>query len=182
MACLPDTSPGRARNLAMRAVNRIELSQLVVQQEIAMQDTKHRVPAHTSEDINAQIQRDTHMRVLYFERHTEEIPQRLRALDAEWDIERAIEANASALAFIGIVLGITRSRRWLVVPGLVTGFLFQHAIQGWCPPVPILRRLGFRTAYEIEEERQALKALRGDFAEIKNRSEKAKAALDAARA
>ncbi|WP_111420331.1 efflux transporter outer membrane subunit, partial [Rhodoplanes roseus] len=27
-------------------------------------------------------------------------------------------------------------------------FLFQHAIQGWCPPVPILRRLGFRTELE----------------------------------
>ena len=45
----------------------------------------------------------------------------------------------------------------------MTGFLFQHAVQGWCPPIPILRRLGFRTSYEIEEERAALKALRGDF-------------------
>jgi len=50
-----------------------------------------------------------------------------------------------------------------MLPALVTGFLFQHAVQGWCPPVPVLRRLGFRTSYEIEEERQALKALRGDF-------------------
>jgi hypothetical protein len=49
------------------------------------------------------------------------------------------------------------------LPALVSGFLFQHAVQGWCPPVPVLRRLGFRTAYEIEEERRALKALRGDF-------------------
>lgn len=45
----------------------------------------------------------------------------------------------------------------------MTGFLFQHAIQGWCPPLPILRRLGFRTAEEINQERYALKALRGDF-------------------
>jgi hypothetical protein len=30
-------------------------------------------------------------------------------------------------------------------------------VQGWCPPIPILRRLAFRTTYEIEEERQALK-------------------------
>jgi hypothetical protein len=35
----------------------------------------------------------------------------------------------------------------------------QHALQGWCPPVPILRRLGFRTAREIFEERLALKSL-----------------------
>jgi hypothetical protein len=164
------------------SVNQTGFSRLVVNREITMQDTRNRVPAHTSEEINKRIQSDTDMRVRYYERHREKIPRRLHALDEEWDIERAIEANASALAFIGIVLGITRSRRWLVLPGLVTGFLFQHAIQGWCPPVPVLRRLGFRTAYEIEEERQALKAIRGDFADIKDRSEKAKAALEAARA
>jgi hypothetical protein len=147
-----------------------------------MQDTKNRVPANTSAEINRQIQRDTVMRIRHYERHLDEIPQRLRALDEEWDIERAIEANASALAFIGVALGATRDRRWLMLPALVTGFLFQHAIQGWCPPVPILRRLGFRTAYEIDEERQALKALRGDFADITHRQEKARAAFDAARA
>jgi hypothetical protein len=49
------------------------------------------------------------------------------------------------------------------VPALVTGFLFQHAVEGWCPPIPVLRRLGFRTAREIDIERVALKALRGDF-------------------
>jgi len=39
-------------------------------------------------------------------------------------------------------------------------------LQGWCPPLPVLRRLGFRTAFEIDYDRYALKALRGDFAEI----------------
>ena len=36
-------------------------------------------------------------------------------------------------------------------------FLLQHALQGWCPPVPILRRQGFRTRHEIDAERQALR-------------------------
>ena len=49
------------------------------------------------------------------------------------------------------------------LPALVTAFLFQHAIQGWCPPLPILRRMGYRTMREIDIERTALKALRGDF-------------------
>lgn len=146
-----------------------------------MQNTKNRVPDHTSEEINQQIQRDTSMRVRYYEQHINEIPQRLRALDEEWDIERAIEANASALAFVGVALGVTRDRRWLALSALVTGFLFQHAIQGWCPPVPILRRLGFRTAYEIEEERQALKVLRGDFENLPAQ-DRTRAALRAARA
>jgi hypothetical protein len=56
-------------------------------------------------------------------------------------------------------------------------FLFQHAIQGWCPPVPVLRRLGFRTANEIEQERTALKALRGDFNAVTARQDKSAAAL-----
>ena len=61
------------------------------------------------------------------------------------------------------MLAATEDRRWLALPAIVTGFLFQHAFQGWYPPLPILRRLGFRTADEINQERHALKALRGDF-------------------
>ena len=91
------------------------------------------------------------------------IVQRLKELDAEWDIERAIEMNASAIAFTGVALGYFVHPYWLALPALVTAFLFQHAVQGWCPPVPILRRLGFRTADEIAQERMALKAVRGDF-------------------
>jgi hypothetical protein len=79
------------------------------------------------------------------------------------DIERTLEANASALALTGVVLGSVGDRRWLALPAVVTAFLLQHALQGWCPPVPVFRRLGFRTASEIEEERYALKVLRGDF-------------------
>ena len=49
-------------------------------------------------------------------------------------------------------------------------FLLQHALQGWCPPLPLLRRLGVRTQAEIERERYALKAIRGDFAGVGTRS------------
>jgi hypothetical protein len=48
----------------------------------------------------------------------------------------------------------------------VATFLLQHALQGWCPPVPLFRSLGVRTASEIDEERYALKALRGDFEDV----------------
>ena len=33
-----------------------------------------------------------------------------------------------------------------------------YAARGWSPPVPILRRLGFHTVYEIEQERRQLLA------------------------
>jgi len=92
---------------------------------------------------------------------------RLKELDEEWDVERALEFNAAALATSSIVLGVFGRKRWFLLAAVVTGFLAQHALQGWCPPLPILRRLGMRTAYEIDQERYALKALRGDFQGLK---------------
>ena len=142
---------------------------------------KDRVPRHTADDVNERIRRETADRIRALADRPQEIPRRLKELDAEWDIERAIEANASTLALLGVGLGYYVHRKWLALPGLVTLFLLQHAVQGWCPPVPILRRLGFRTVYEIEQERQALKALRGDFAEVTQSGDRAAAAIAAAR-
>jgi hypothetical protein len=61
------------------------------------------------------------------------------------------------------VLGASVNKRWLALPALVLAFLFQHAVQGWCPPIALFRRLGARTRKEIDVEKYALKFLRGDF-------------------
>ena len=89
-----------------------------------------------------------------------------RGTHRERDMERLLETNASAIAFTGLALGLTDSKKWLIVPGIVLPFLFQHAVQGWCPPVPVFRRLGVRTREEIDRERYALKVLRGDFEKV----------------
>ena len=126
-----------------------------------------RVRANTSEETNWQIDREADARVQeYAQRSRGEITSRIDELDREWDMERLLETNASALAFTGLVLGLTHSKKWLVVPGIVLPFLFQHAVQGWCPPVPLFRRLGVRTRKEIDREKFALKVLRGDFKQI----------------
>ena len=92
------------------------------------------------------------------------IEQKLQELDQEWDTERMLMTNASILALSGLALGVFVSRKWLLLPGAVLPFLLQHAVQGWCPPLPVLRRaLGVRTRKEIDREKFALKALRGDF-------------------
>jgi hypothetical protein len=123
-----------------------------------------RVRANTSEEVNARIDQQIRERVEQFDGRTRsEITSRIGELDREWDVERLLEMNASALAFLGLALGVTRNRKWLILPGLVLPFLFQHAVQGWCPPLPVLRRLGVRTRQEIDREKYALKALRGDF-------------------
>lgn len=129
--------------------------------------TNRRVACHTKEAINQQIAEETRQRVAHLATQgPEQITRRLSELDYEWDIERALETNAATFALSGVILGATVDRRWLLLPGLVTGFLLQHALQGWCPPLPLLRRMGFRTSAEINEERYALKALRGDFAQV----------------
>ena len=122
-----------------------------------------RVRANTASEINARVDRATEQRLCYFANHPEEIGERLAQLDREWDIERALEANAASIGLAGVVLGATVNPRWFLLPAIVSAFLLQHAIQGWCPPLPVLRRLGVRTQGEIEHERYALKALRGDF-------------------
>lgn len=129
--------------------------------------TTARVPEHTAGPVNLRIREQT---VRDVERVAAEggpaIDRRLQELDAEWDIERTLEANAASVAAIGSALAIFVDRRFAVMPLIVGGFLLQHAVQGWCPPLPVFRRMGVRTQSEIDEERTALKALRGDFQNV----------------
>ena len=144
-------------------------------------NTKDRVPAHTAESVNDRIREEAETRIRRLQSDPAAISSRLKELDVEWDIERAIEANASALALTGVALGYFVHPNWLALPALVTAFLLQHAVQGWCPPVPILRRMGFRTVYEIDQERHALKALRGDYDDVLRAPDKASAAIRASK-
>jgi hypothetical protein len=125
-----------------------------------------RVSDNTLPAINERIQWRIRRSVEYYAEHPRQIDRRLRELDQEWDFERALQTAASAVTLTGLILGIARRRRWFLLSILVQSFFLQHAIQGWCPPLPVLRRLGFRTVYEIEQERSALRALRGDFGKI----------------
>ena len=131
--------------------------------------TVERVPKHTAEQVNEEIRRQTEERItLVAAEGPAAIERRLKELDDEWDIERMLEANAASVSLLGLALGATVDRRWYLLPTAVGGFLLQHAIQGWCPPIPIFRRLGFRTQPEIEYERYALKAIRGDFRNVES--------------
>ena len=145
--------------------------------------TVERVPAHTEEAINERIRRQTEENVERFRNAgPAAIEQRLEELDREWDVERTLEANAATACLAGLTLGATVDRRWYFFPAVVAGFLLQHALQGWCPPLPIFRRLVIRTSYEIDYERYALKALRGDFDHLHQRvtASAPKSALQAA--
>ena len=122
--------------------------------------TTTRVEHNTPDRINREIQRSTDENIAFYRANPEGIGERLVELDHEWDIERTLEANAAALGLAGVALGAAVDRRWLALPATVSAFLLQHALQGWCPPVPIFRRRGVRTAREIQYERSALEAMR----------------------
>ena len=122
--------------------------------------TAARVTSNTDPEINADIRRRMEARVAGLRSAgSAAIEARLRELDREWDIERCLETGAASLTLLGSLLGIARSRAWMLLPAGVAAFLLQHAVQGWCPPLPVFRRLGVRTADEINEEREKLKRL-----------------------
>lgn len=123
--------------------------------------TTTRVEENTPRTINERIRLQTQQRLAHYRgANAAKIADRIAELDREWDIERVLEANAASLTLLSLLLGRTASRAFYLLPAAIAGFLLQHAIQGWCPPIGPLRRLGVRTAREIEEERCALLALR----------------------
>lgn len=136
-----------------------------------------RVRRHTSPEVAEILDIQTRQNIREFGGHPEEIGRRIGELEREWDVERVLEANASTLALTGAALGTWVNKRWFWLTGGVLGFLFQHAVSGWCPPLPILRKLGVRTQSEIDREKYALKAIRGDFDRAK--SKEADSAFDA---
>ncbi len=130
----------------------------------------NRVRRHTAPEILQRIDSDFERSVRFYATQPREvITRRIEELEREWDIERALEANAATLALTGAVFGVLSSRKWFLLSCTVLGFLMQHALTGWCPPIPIFRRLGVRTRSEIDREKFALKALRGDFQNLPER-------------
>jgi hypothetical protein len=117
-----------------------------------------RVRSSTASHVNEEIDLQTDLNIHHYKgKSRAEILDRIQMLDKEWDIERVLEVNASTLALTGLILGLTKNRKWLFLPSLVLPFLLQHGLQGWCPPLPLLRRFGIRTRGEIDREKYALK-------------------------
>ena len=126
--------------------------------------TTRRVELHTAPRLTESIRRRADAEIVRLEgAPADSIEQRLQPFEREWDVERLLQTNASVIVLLGLALATTVNRKFLLLPAGVFSFFAQHALQGWCPPIPVFRRLGVRTQGEIERERYALKALRGDF-------------------
>lgn len=126
-----------------------------------------RVRKSTSTEANKTIETEMLLSLeTYAESNAAEINARLKELDKEWDIERTLEINAAVIGLTGTLLAMFVNKKWAILPAIVTGFLAQHAIQGWCPPLPLFRAMGIKTRPELDREKYALKAMRGDFKNV----------------
>ena len=139
------------------------------------------VRAATKPNVQQKIDAKIRQQIIHFASQPKEvITRRIHELENECDIERVLEANAAGIGLASLMWGLTINKKCLAVTGTVLGFLLLHSIQGWCPPVPLLRRLGVRTRREIDRELFALKVLRGDFQTMS--LDDPKAAIDAVEA
>lgn len=128
-----------------------------------LSETTQRVEINTSPALNQQFDEQLHENLSrYLDADHATIDRRLAELDREWNVERFIETEAPLMIGLGIALGLTRSRKWFGLSAMAAGMVILHGVQGWYPLLPVFRRLGVRSQNEIEEERAALRVLRGD--------------------
>lgn len=127
--------------------------------------TWDRIENNTGAAINRRFEDELADRVkAYAHAGPDAIEHRLAELDREWNIERLIEVEAPGTIILGILLATIHDRRWMMLSAFAASMVIVHSLQGWYPLLPLLRRIGVRSQSEIERERNALRALRGEHA------------------
>jgi hypothetical protein len=101
----------------------------------------------------------------------DEISNKLKKLSNEWDIDKTLKINATAVAIASFILKAVTRRRGFWLTGALAGFIWHHGIRNWASGLPIMKRMGKRTQDEINAEIYSLKILRGDFDHISGTSE-----------
>ncbi len=131
--------------------------------------TTKKVCFQTDPKINAKIREQTVRSLKYYQDADKNtVASRIEELNGEWDTERVLEVNAASVIILSSLIGLLRCRGYFLLTGLVSLFLLKHALEGWCPPLPIIRGMGIRTSEEINHEKTVLKMMRGDFLDVDN--------------
>ncbi|HET9744148.1 MAG TPA: hypothetical protein VFP97_00460 [Chitinophagaceae bacterium] len=117
-----------------------------------------RVRKHTADKVNQKIDKCTEENIQRYSNESRDVVRnRIEKLNQELDVEQALQLTSAANVLVGIGLALTVNKKWLLLSAISSAFLIQHSLQGWCPPLPVFRRLGVRTRDEINEEIDALK-------------------------
>jgi len=90
------------------------------------------------------------------------IEDRLAELDQEWTAGRMTKAGMGVVIVLGLILAALNPW-WLILPAigglLLLTYLFGRT--SWLGKM--FHEMGFRSGFEVDQEKMALKVLRGDF-------------------
>src|SRR5436309_1670034 len=93
-----------------------------------------RVRAHTARRVNEEIDREAERRVVRAAGASEAVlSRRIDELNQEWDMERWLETNASALAFTGTILGLLVNKKFSQFHALYFRFCFSMRCKAGAP-------------------------------------------------
>lgn len=126
------------------------------------------VRSHAPTEVNKRIDERVERCVRHMaQQDRPEITRYLEELEREWDLNRAAMVVGSLLSVLGLWLGRRDGSRWRILGGVAAGLILQHGLMGFGPLAELVRAVGnVRTRKEIDLEKFALKALRGDFERI----------------
>lgn len=129
-----------------------------LQSSPAIKNPHDRVRNHSPRSFNKEIDKQTDLIIKStLERGSFAIRERLLQLDREWDIDRVLDVFFSTTLTAQLVLAFKRKKpRDLLGPLIQSAFFLMHATYGWCPAVTLLRKMGVRTRFEIQAEREEL--------------------------
>jgi hypothetical protein len=91
---------------------------------------------------------------------------RIQALESEWDGETFTATALSAAGVAGLVMALFGSRMWRLLAWVALPALLVLTRKDWRSPPALQAFLGLRSRREIQEEKYALKAMRGDFRRV----------------
>jgi len=90
------------------------------------------------------------------------IEDRLSELDREWTAGRVTKAVIGVLVVVGLAL-TALSWWWLILPAVGGLLLLQYLFSRTSWLGKMFHEMGYRTGSEVDQEKMALKVLRGDF-------------------
>jgi hypothetical protein len=90
------------------------------------------------------------------------IEDRLNELDREWTAGRMTKAVIGVLIVAGLSLALLNPW-WLILPAVGGLFLLQYLFSRSSWLGKMFQEMGYRSGFEVDQEKTALKVLRGDF-------------------
>lgn len=91
------------------------------------------------------------------------INARLEQIEGEWTAGRMVKATLGVVILAGFALATLHHPYWLILPAVAGGLLLQYVFWRGSVLAKLYCYLGYRGSTEIDEERFALRTLRGDF-------------------